>query len=71
MEYSLGMFFTVLKDINGSEQSGGKGKTSKKPNRLQSSKVWRELYQNTQDLIDSGEMHPKFARVSDLVRRAV
>lgn len=67
-EYSLGMFFTALKAINGSEQSASKGKTAKKPgNRIQNNKVFREMYQNTQDLIESGGEHPKFAKVIQLV----
>ena len=68
MEYSLGMFFTVLKDINGSESAAGKNKANKKTSRsLKDSKVWKEMYQNTQAMISNGEAHPKFAKVAELV----
>jgi ERCC4-related helicase len=68
MEYSLGMFFTVLKDINGSETAAGKNKTNKKTSRsIKENRVWKEMYQNTQAMINNGEAHPKFAMVSELV----
>lgn len=71
MEYSLGMFFTVLKDINGSESAAGKNKTNKKTSRsIKDNKVWKEMYQNTQDMISNGEAHPKFAKVLELVSGA-
>lgn len=65
------MFYTVLKDINGSGQSSSKGKSGKggkgSGRGIQNNKVWKELFQNTQDLVNSGGEHPKFAVVSDLV----
>ena len=71
MEYSLGMFYTVLKDINGSESGAGKNKTNKKTSRsIKDNKVWKEMYQNTQDMISNGEAHPKFAKVLELVSGA-
>jgi hypothetical protein len=71
MEYSLGMFFTVLRDINGSESAAGKNKTNKKTSRsIKDNKVWKEMYQNTQAMISNGEAHPKFAKVLELVSGA-
>lgn len=63
MEYSLGMFYTILKDIMGNTKAKGKpGKNSLKEN-----KIFKELVYHTEQMLDRGAVHPKFDKVLELV----
>jgi hypothetical protein len=63
MEYSLGMFYTILKDIMGNTKAKGKpGKNSLKEN-----KIFKELVYHTEQMLNRGAVHPKFDKVLELV----
>lgn len=67
MEYSLGMFYTQLKVILGTDSNKKAGSKQPKKNSIKDNENFRELVQNTEELIARSAVHPKFERVAELV----